>query len=161
MNTGAFWVATVLQKNWVVAAVGKGRKEHSSRCPADEHASNSLQLLSVWSILHWENGSLLLLFGMPVFSNFPLIEFYRSDTIWQATVQDCLQWLQFDIHMGIQVDNFSTWTTCKNRHGPGHKSGARYFRSLIYTIKTHTNTHTSPDSRTQRELKFLTSSKKH
>lgn len=153
--------ATALQKSWVVPAVGEGRKEHSSGCPTDKCASNSQNHLSVWCILRWENGSLLLLFGMPVLPNFPWIEFYRSDMVWQAIVQDSLQWLQFDIHMGTQVDNYSTWTTCKNRHGPGHKNGARNFRRLVYITETHMNTHTSSDSRTQRELKVLKSSKKH
>lgn len=161
MNTGAFWGATILQKNWIVSAVGKGRREHSSGCLTDEQASNSQQHLSIWCILDWENGSLLLLFGMPGLSNFPWIEFYRSDMAWQAIVQDCLQWLQFDVYIGTQVDNFSTWTTCKSRHGPGHKNVARNFRRLMYITQTHMNTQVSADSRTQRELKVLKSSRNH
>lgn len=161
MNAGAFWGATVLQKRWIVAAVGEGRKEHSSGCLTDEHASNHQQHLSIWCILHWENGSLLLV-GMPMLPNFPWNEFYRSNTAWQAIVQDCLQWLQFDVHMGTQGDNFST-STCTSvlvtiGMGPD-KNGARNFRRLIYITETYTNSHVSPDSRTQRELKVLKSSK--
>lgn len=39
------------------------------------------------------------------------------------------------------------------------KNGARNFRRLIHITETHTNSHASPNSRTQRELKVLKSSK--
>jgi len=74
MNAGGFLGTTVLLKSWVAPAGSGGREEHSCGYPPDEHAPNSQQHLSAWFILHRENGSLLLLFGMSVLPNFPWIK---------------------------------------------------------------------------------------